>query len=171
MKKFILCLIIIFQAGLIAFADDLIYKYPANILDVEFPQYSTVSCKFNQTKTIPGSGAFVNSGGDFTFDIKNGAVFETLYPFKSTTAYTSDKRISDIILAVSKKDYSYINKNFDVFYLKNNQNWQLALKPKNDSKIKTVMESIVIYGNKYIEKLEINTVKRGSTKINFTECK
>ncbi len=171
MKKFILCLIIIFQAGLIAFANDLIYKYPANILDVEIPQYSTASCKFIQTKTIPGSNAFIKSGGDFTFDINNGVVFETLYPVKSTIAYTSDKRISDIILAVSKKDYSYINKNFDVFYLRNNQSWQLALKPKNDSKIKTVMESIVIYGSKYIEKLEINTVKSGSTKINFTECR
>lgn len=171
MKKFILCLIIIFQAGLIAFANDLIYKYPANILDVEIPQYSTAFCKFIQTKTIPGSNAFIKSGGDFTFDINNGVVFETLYPVKSTIAYTSDKRISDIILAVSKKDYSYINKNFDVFYLRNNQSWQLALKPKNDSKIKTVMESIVIYGSKYIEKLEINTVKSGSTKINFTECR
>jgi len=109
----------------------------------------------------------------FSFDITKGVVFETLYPVKSTTAYTTEqsKRISDIIIAISNKDYSYINKNFDTYYVKSYSNWELALKPQKTSKAQNVMNSIVIYGNNYIDKLEINTVKSGNTKISFTECK
>lgn len=171
-QLFILFLIIIFN-GSIAVAKDTIYQHPAQISEVRMPQYSQASCKFSQTKTIPNSDAYIKSGGNFKFDIKNGVIFETLYPVKSTTAYTSDqsKRISDIIIAISKKNYSYINKNFEVYNLNNSGNWQIALKPKKDSKIHNVMDSITIHGSKYIDKIEINTLKSGSTKINFTECR
>ena len=96
-----------------------------------------------------------------------------LYPVKTTTAYTTEqsKRVSDIITAISKKDYSYINKNFNVYYIKTPTSWQTALQTKKESKIHNVISSIIIQGNNYIETLEINTLKSGNTKINFTECK
>ena len=55
--------------------------------------------------------------------------------------------------------------------MKNQKNWELALQPKKESKIHNVMDSIVIHGNNYIDTIEINTLKNGSTKINFTECR
>ncbi len=160
-------------SGSLAVAKDAIYQHPAQISKLKTPQYSQASCKFSQIKTIPNSDAYIKSGGNFKFDINNGVIFETLYPVKSTTAYTSEqsKRISDIIIAISKKNYSYINRNFEVYYLNSSGTWQIALKPKKDSKISNVMASIVIHGSKYIDKIEINTLKSGSTKINFTECK
>lgn len=172
MKKFIGIILSIF-VGSAVFAVESIYQHPTNIKNVQMPYYSNVACKFSQTKTIPNSKAYIQSGGNFRMDIKNGVIFDTLYPVKSTTAYTTEqsKRVSDIILAISHKDYSYINKNFDSYYLKTQSGWKLALKPKKSSKISNVMGSIIIDGNKYIDKLEINTVKSGSTKINFTECR
>lgn len=173
MKRFIVIVLPIFLAGSCVSAKDAIYQYPANIANVKMPQNTNVTCKFTQTKTIPNSQACIKSGGNFKFNINNGVIFDTQYPVKSTTAYTSDqsKRISDIIIAISKKDYSYINKNFNVYHLKNQKNWELALQPKKESKIHNVMDSIVIHGNNYIDTIEINTLKNGSTKINFTECR
>ena len=174
MKKIILSSIAVFFVTVsLAFAKDAIYQYPANIKNVQIPQHKVVACKFNQVKTIPNSNAYIKSGGDFKFNIEHGVVFNTLYPVKATTSYTSEqnKRVSDIITAISKKDYSYINKNFDVYYMKNGSVWHLALKSKSSSKISNVMDSIFINGDNYINQISINTRKSGSTKINFTECR
>ena len=173
MKSFIILVLLIIFAVSYAQAKDVIYQHPSDIANVKMPQYNNVSCKFSQTKSIPNSEAYIRSGGNFKFNINNGVVFETTYPVKSTIAYTTDqsRRISAIITAISKKDYSYINKNFDVYYLKKTNQWQLALKPKKDSKSHGVIDAIVIYGNYYIDTLEINTFKSGNTKINFTECR
>ncbi len=172
MKKFVGIFIGLICGGVVL-ANEAIFQHPSSITKVQIPQYSQVACKFTQTKTIPNSKAYIKSGGNFKFDVTKGVVFETLYPKKSTTAYTTEqsKRISDIIIAINKKDYSYINQNFNVYYLKTSTNWELALKPKKSSKISSVMDSIIIEGNNYINNLDINTLKSGSTKINFTECR
>ncbi len=153
-------------------AQDVIFQHPSTPDKVFVPQYKNVSCKFTQTKTIPNSQAYVKSGGNFKFKSENGVIFETLYPIKTTTSYTTgqNKRISDIITAVSKKDYSYLNKNFDLFYIKNNAGWKLALKPKTSSKAGSVMNSIIISGGQFINQIDINTLNSGNTNINFTEC-
>lgn len=172
MNRFIIILLFIL-AGSYTFAKDAIYQHPTDISKVSMPQYTNVSCKFTQTKSIPNSKAFIKSGGNFHFDINKGVIFDTLYPVKTTTAYTTEqsKRVSDIITAISQKDYSYINKNFNVYYIKTPTSWQTALQTKKESKIHNVISSIIIQGNNYIETLEINTLKSGNTKINFTECK
>lgn len=171
MKKF-LVLIAGIMAGICAFAQDSVYQHPASADMVFVPEYKNVSCSFTQTKTIPNSKAYLKSGGNFRLNSDYGVVFETLYPVKTTIEYTKgqNKRITDIITAVSKKDYTYLNKNFNLFYVKNGSNWTLALKPKENSKAAPVMEDIIISGALYINRIEINTLKSGSTKINFTGC-
>lgn len=169
-KVFILICTILFAESCV-FAD--VFSHPANIENVKFPDFETVSCKFTQTKTIPNSSSALKSGGDFRFVKGKGVIFETDYPLQMITTYTSDenKRISNIIESINKKNYSYMNQNFNVFYEKKESNWILALKPKKDSKINSHINSIIIEGAKYINKLDINTLKNGSTKINFTECR
>ena len=179
--KNILCIVfLLLVTGLVtlrADADSIFnHKITAKEAAKNLPEFSDISCKFAQEKSVKNSTTStvtLKSGGNFKFDVKSGVIFDTLYPVKSTTAYTTEqsKRVSDIIVAISRKDYSYINKNFDVFYVKNPNSWQVALKPKKSSKISNVMNSIVIDGSTYINRLEINTLKSGSTKINFTECK
>lgn len=154
-------------------AQDVIFQHPVSPDKVIVPEYGLVNCKFSQIKTIPNSASGLKSGGNFRFNPAKGVVFETLYPIKSTTSYTSDenKRISDVIISVTRKDYSWLNKNFDLYYVKTGAEWRLALKPKKVNKASGMLDSIIIAGSKYINEIDINTLKSGSTKINFTECR
>ena len=171
MKKLLILTIIILSAAGCAFAD--IFSHPAKVETIQIPQFQNVSCKFSQTRSIPQSNVEIESGGEFQYIKDKGVIFETKFPVQMTTNYTTDenKRMSSIIAAINNKDYSYLNKNFNMFYEKNAQIWTVALKPKADSKISPHISSIVIQGQTYINKLDINTVKNGSTKINFTECR
>lgn len=171
MKKLLILTIIILSGAGCAFAD--IFSHPAKVETIQIPQFQNVSCKFSQTRTIPQANVEIESGGEFQYIKDKGVIFETKFPVQMTTNYTTaeNKRMSSIISAINNKDYSYLNKNFDVFYEKDAQNWTVALKPKADSKINPHIASIIIQGQKYINKLDINTIKNGSTKINFTECK
>ncbi|MBO8430036.1 hypothetical protein IAC76_01480 [Spirochaetes bacterium] len=171
MKKLLILTIIILSGAGCAFAD--IFSHPAKVETIQIPQFQNVSCKFSQTRTIPQSNVEIESGGEFQYIKDKGVIFETKFPVQMTTNYTTDenKRMSSIIAAINNKDYSYLNKNFNMFYEKNAQIWTVALKPKADSKISPHISSIVIQGQTYINKLDINTVKNGSTKINFTECR
>lgn len=150
-----------------------IYSHPTKPENISLPKFQSVTCQFSQTKTIPNSTSQIQSGGNFKFIKEKGVIFETKFPLQMTTSYTSDenRRISSIISAIDKKDYAYLNQNFDLFYERTNQQWTLALRPKASSKINPHISSIVIQGNSYINKLDINTRKNGSTKINFTNCK
>ncbi len=140
--------------------------------DITLPQYNSVSCNFTQVKTIPNSSAEVKSGGIFKYSADNGVIFETTYPVKATTAYTSEqsKKISEIISAIRRKDSTYLNQNFDLNYIKNEKDWRLSLKPKSTSNTAKLMTSIIIEGAHYINRIDINTIKSGTTKINFTGC-
>lgn len=175
MKKFAVLIVtgFLLLTGSFVSGHDVVFQHPSEASKIFVPEYKKVSCTFSQTKTIPNSKAYIKSGGNFKLNANSGVVFETLYPVKTTTEYTKgqNKHITDIITAVSRKDYSYLNRNFDLFYLKNGVNWTLALKPKSSSKAGAVMENIIITGSNYISTIEINTLKSGSTKINFTGCK
>lgn len=172
MRKFFVLVCTLLIGGYV-WAQDVIFQHPVTPDKVAVPEYGRVNCKFSQVKTIPNSKSDLKSGGNFQFNPAKGVVFETLYPIKSTTSYTSDenKRISDIIISVTKKDFSWLNKNFDLYYMKEGASWRLALKPKKSNKASGVLESVIIAGGHYINKIDINTLKSGSTKINFTECR
>lgn len=166
MKKILFLITVIFLCSK-AFAG--IFEHPVTPDKIALPQYNSVSCKFTQTKTAGQN--VIKSGGNFKFNSQNGVVFQTLYPVKTTTTYTleSNKRLNDIITSISKKDFSYLNKNFELYYVKTGANWQLALKPKQGSKSYGVMKNIIIYGSKFIEEIDINAAS--STQINFRECR
>ena len=69
---------------------------------------------------------------DFKFDKNEGIFFETTYPIKSTTSYSNkdNQQINDIILAISNKKYSKLDKMFDFYYEKKGLIWTWGLKPK-----------------------------------------
>ena len=147
-----------------------VFDYPANAADVaeKLPQLHSVVCKFTQEKTLKNKT--LKSGGNFEFIKDKGVIFETLYPVKTTSSYTSsqNKQISDIITGIANKDYSFINKNFNLFYISENLNWTLALTPKKKSPAYGQLESIIIYGKDDINSLKINTTNGMNTSINFS---
>lgn len=169
LKKFLVVIFLTLFVTQCAFADN-IFDYPANAVDVaeKLPQLKSVSCKFTQEKTLKNKT--LKSGGNFQFIKDKGVIFETLYPVKTTSSYTSsqNKQISDIIKGIASKDYSFINKNFNLFYMSENLNWTVALTPKKKSPAYDHIESIIIYGRDDINKLNINTSNGTSTSINFS---
>ena len=135
----------------------------------QIPELKNVSCTFTQKKTR--GDIELNSGGNFQFIKDKGVVFETMYPIHMITGYESPrtKHINDIILAVAKKDYTYLDKNFDLNFTKLDDRWQLVLNPKKDV-IKKHLHSVTIDGSKEdIDRIFIDTVNSGQTEILF-EC-
>lgn len=169
LKKILAVIFLTLFAAPHVFADN-IFDYPANAVDVaeKLPQLKSVSCKFTQEKTLKNKT--LKSGGNFQFIKDKGVIFETLYPVKTTSSYTSsqNKQISDIIKGIASKDYSFINKNFNLFYMSENLNWTVALTPKKKSPAYDHIESIIIYGRDEINKLNINTTNGTNTSINFS---
>lgn len=171
MKKiiFILSLFLISSS---CYAQEEVFNHKVLTDAIEIAPFRDVVCKFEQEKTIPASNSIIKSGGDFKFVLKKGVIFETLYPVKYTTSYTSkeNKYVNDIIVGISKKNFSQIEKTFDVHYMKQNEKWVLGLTPKADSPAALQLKNIIIFGQKDIDRIYINTINNGSTKLKFSDC-
>lgn len=166
MRKYILILLLLCGA---AFASDGVFNHPSNsgAISHNMPKLKDASCKFTQEKYI--GTAVLKSGGNFKFTKKGGATFETLYPIKSTVSYSSsqNKQINNVILAISNKNYTYLDKNFNLFYTKENDIWTVGLKPKKGSAVASQLNSITVKGTTDISNIKIATIKNGTTDISF----
>lgn len=169
MYKFLLFLISLFLGFNLCIASDDIFNHPNTSRHIakQMPELKDVSCKFTQEKYI--GSAVLKSGGNFQFIKNKGAIFETLYPIKSTVSYTSsqNKQMNDVIVAISNKNYAYLDKNFDLYYKHENDNWIIGLKPKKSSVAASQLHDIIIKGKTDINNIKINTVKNGITDISF----
>lgn len=179
MKKIIILTAAIFMLAVCVNAEDIFSsKVTAQKAASLMPDFQNEVCRFNQTKYLKVSETSLKSGGDFKFIKDKGVIFETTYPIKSTTTYTSsqNKRVSSIIKSVINRNYTYLEKNFEIYYRKAGaQNWILALKPLSTGQLKGELGSIIIYGTTAqktgrITKMIIDTTNTKTT-INFTECK
>lgn len=153
MYKFLIILFI-FITGTITYAVQVPQNTTADI-EKKLPKLESVNCKFIQKRTI-GTNT-IDSSGNFSFIKGKGIIFNTLFPVKSTTVYSSQNNpfINDIILAVSNRNLSTIAKQFDISYEQNGQNWHINLKAKDD-KIKNYIDKVNIYGkNNFISQIKI----------------
>ncbi len=152
------------------------HKISAKLAAQNLPEFSDTACRFTQEKAVKNSSAgevILKSGGNFKFEKDKGVTFETTYPVKSVASYTTEqnKHVSSIVKALANKNYTYLEKNFDIYYLdEKNNRWELALKPKNDSKAAAALKLISIKGQKVIDNMIIDT-QNSKTTINYTNCK
>lgn len=158
MYKILSIVFILFVFAMPAFS--IVEKTPASVVASSLPVLQSVDCKFVQERTF--SGSKVMSSGDFRFVKGKGVYFMTTYPIKATSSYTAanNRYINDIILAVTKKNFSKIDKDFDLFLQKSSKNssWSVRLMAKNEN-IKNHIESIKIFGdNKHITQIQIYQV-------------
>ena len=170
-----LCFVILFSQK--AAADSVLnHKISAKLAAEKLPEFSDTACRFTQEKSVKNSSAgevVLKSGGNFKFEKAKGVTFETTYPLKSTTSYTTEqnRHVSSIVKALANKNYTYLEKNFDIYYLAgSNKSWELALKPKNDSKASAALKLISIKGKKIIDNMVIDTTN-SKTIINYTDCR
>lgn len=146
-----------------------VFSHPETSKNIakNMPSLKDAVCTFTQEKTIGTTS--LKSGGNFKFIKSKGAIFETEYPIKSTVSYTSaqNKQMNDIIMAISNKNYSYLDKNFDLYYTKNNDIWTVGLKPKQGTAPATQIQNIIVNGQTDIKHIKISTMKNGTTDISF----
>lgn len=138
-------------------------KIEAKSLADKLPELNNIECKFKQERILKNIDKPLISGGSFKFDKKTGIFFETTYPIKSSTSYTTKdyEQINEIILAISNKKYSKLDSTFDFYYQENSSIWTLGLKPKPKTGIDKYIDSITIEGQNYINKIVI-LMKDGS---------
>ncbi len=179
MKKLILPLFCIVLSASAGFAQEIFnHKIAAKSAASQMPEFESKSCKFSQTKLMKSSNVELKSGGNFKFIKNEGVVFDTTYPIHSQTSYNAskNKNINAIVKSVVNKNYSYLEKNFDIYFLKTDaQKWSLALKPRTDSQIKGEIQSIQMAGETknglgLITKMLIDTLNTKTT-IYFTDCR
>ena len=151
-KILLLFLIFLFPIALCA-----VEKVSSEELMKELPKLESIDCKFKQEKLIKNIKKPLLSNGNFRFVKGEGVYFETLYPVKSTVSYTNKdyKQINDIILAISNKKYSKLDREFDFYFSKDQNLWILTLKPKTESKSSKYLDSLTIEGEEYINKIVI----------------
>ncbi len=166
MKKFILLIFLLFL-NCSVFAN--VFEHPQTLSNItgQLPELNSITCKFRQEKTV--STAKLKSSGTFKFVKNEGVTFYTTYPTTFTTTYNSSeyKQINDIINAISNKSYSKIEKAFNFYFDKTQDNWQLGLKPKSNHPSAKYLKSIEIYGKSYINQMIITTVNSTKTTIWF----
>ena len=161
----------------VAIADSVLnHKITAKQVADKLPEFSDTVCNFTQEKSVKNSTngeIILKSGGNFKFEKNKGVTFETTYPVKTVASYTTEqnKHVNSIVKAIANKNYSYLEKNFDIYYLPYSKNkWELALKPKKQSKAATALKLINIKGEKSIDNMLIDT-QNSKTIINYTNCK
>ncbi len=178
MKHFgITIFIFLLITGLKSFAENIFEnKIDAKTASQKIPQFESTSCKFSQEKYMKTAQAHIKSSGNFKFLKDRGVIFETLYPIQSTATYTKgqNKIVNSIIRAISSKNYSYLEKNFDTYYKSTNNIWFLALKPKSANEMNGEILSIIIKGTKNNNRGTISQIiidaKGTKTTLSFTNC-
>ncbi len=168
-KKFIFLIILTLLSPALARAN--VFMYPVkneNLgeLKKSIQTASALRGNFKQIKSMKGLDKNFISTGQFIFIEKKGLYWQMQKPFLSTIIFTKnglmtiedgDKKLlaadqkpvfqelSDIFQAVFASDPEKLQDYFDIFFTKNNQNWTLGLKPKNDI-IKNIASKITITG-------------------------
>ena len=169
MIRIFLALFIFFMLNLQSFAN--VFDYPKKISEFEnnLPKLESINCKFSQEKIFPNSNVILKSSGDFEFKENIGVTFYTTYPIKSTTSYTTKeyRQINNIILAISKKNYSKLEKEFKFFFINQGNTWTLGLVPQKNSPAYNYLNSIEISGSDYIKKMTIITKDGTRTNIKW----
>lgn len=176
-KLFFILVFMFVLTSVSVYADSVFnHKVSAKYVAENLPAFSDSSCKFTQEKSMRNNSTGeikLKSGGNFKFEKDKGVTFETLYPVKSVSSYTSaqNKQVSSIIKAIANKNYTYLERNFDIYFQKNNtKDWELALKPKKDNKASAQLKSITIKAQRVIEYMVIDTLN-SKTSIHYTDCK
>ncbi len=142
---------------------------------------------FEQTKHMKGLDKNFVSQGRFIFVEKKGLYWQMQKPFLSTIIFAQNglmtieddnkkllvtdqkpilQELSDIFQAIFASNPEKLKDYFDIFFIKNNQNWTLGLKPKNDI-IKNIASKITILGKDYATQIVLEEQSGDSTIIKF----
>ncbi len=171
MKKISLVFFIVIIFSNLVYADLFSSRQSLENISKNIPEINSIKCKFKQEKYLNNIPKPLISSGEFEFIKEKGVIFRTKLPFESVTDYTdkSYKQVNDVIKAISSKKFYRIEREFNFYYENNAGNWSLGMKPKSDSTASNYINSIIIEGTDYINKITINQINGNKTYIWFTK--
>lgn len=169
MKRISILFFAIFLFSNFCLADVFDNKKDLSYITKQIPEMDSIKCKFKQEKRLKNIQKPIISGGDFEFKKNEGVYFYTTYPIQSTQNYTNKnyKQINDIINGISSKRYSKLEKEFEFYFDKNDENWTLGMKPQKESSVYNYIASIRIDGSNYIKKIVISQINGNETLLWF----
>ena len=149
-----------------------VYEHKATLetISKKIPQMENIKCKFKQEKTLQNIQKPVLSSGDFEFKKNEGVYFYTTYPIKSNVSYSGKnyKQINNVVSAISNKNFSKLEKEFDFYFEESDSQWRLGLKPK-DKELSNYLSQITVEGENYIRKINIVQKNGNQTTIWFSK--
>lgn len=160
--KYLLTLCFLFFICLNAFGES-VFEHPVKLNAVKLPTFEKVDLKFEREMILKNAKKPVLSGGNFTFDPKEGVCFETTYPVKSKVVYSDKHGINEIISALAKKQYHKLEKEFYFYHL----NFDTALRPKKNSNAYGILSYIIVTGKERPEKITVEMTNGNKTIIRF----
>lgn len=193
MKKFIfLITLALFFSSPAKAVQDNVFLHPVkneNLGEVKksIPKPSILRGNFEQTKIMKGLDKNFISTGTFVFAGNKGLYWNMQKPFSSIIVFTknglmqiedgkknlleADKKpvfgeLANIFQTIFVADTEKLKEYFDIFFVKNNQEWTLGLKPK-DNIMKNVASKITITGKAYANKIVLEEQYGDSTIIKF----
>ena len=76
------------------------------------------------------------------------------------------KEFSNLFQSILSNDYKKLSKNFNLFFIENNQKWFLGLKPK-DNNVRNLYQKTCLTGSVYIQKISFEEKHGDTTELYF----
>lgn len=193
MLRLIFFLILVFFSSKEVFADcKNVFSYPIQIekihtIEKTLSSPSLLRGDFKQIKKILTIKKTFTSSGIFVFDQKKGLYWQTEVPFFNILIFTPNafaqknkneikilpsekvpffKEFSNLFQSILSNDYKKLSKNFNLFFIENNQKWFLGLKPK-DNNVRNLYQKACLTGSVYIQKVSFEEWHGDTTELYF----
>lgn len=144
---------------------------------------------FSQTKMIKKIKREIKSSGVFIVSIDDGVLWNTQKPFASSMAISSKgivqtaangkktvtsassnatfEQVSSLMTSLFNGDINMLDKNFDMEFIGDSNNWNVNLTPK-DASIKAFISTIEMAGKTTINSMVLNEASGDFTKYEFS---
>ena len=144
---------------------------------------------FNQIKVIKKLKREIKSSGTFIVSSKDGVLWNTQKPFKSSMAITKNgivqtnaqgkksvvaangnatfEQVSGLMTSLFNGNIDELNKNFEIEFIGSSENWNVNLVPK-DASVQNFITNIEMAGKMTIDTMVLNEPSGDFTKYEFS---
>lgn len=152
-----------------------------------------VRSEFKQSKSIKALKRPLLSDGIFLIALGKGLYFETTKPFEQLTVITPEyliqkdsggnvsklnadahpllQKSTESFLSIFSGKIDTLNKQYNIYMLEENGEWQIGLTPKDDNDSKEYIGKIIFKGNKHLNTLIMIEKSGNTTTIEFSNHK
>lgn len=170
---------------------------PAATADMGLPEIqqrllksNMLRATFDQEKNLRALSRPLVSYGKLLFLADKGVLWQVMEPYPAIVLMKPDaiiewngegemrradtasnpvfRALSEIILSILSGDTQLIGQYFEFSPAEADVGWQLVLRPKSEE-LAAAVSSVQIFGDRFVEKVQINETKGDTTKLQFSE--